>query len=779
MSPPRKNKSPGKKAAKGRSRKTTRSVKKSSNRRGKWKKIAIMSGAVLMFGFILHVLYLGYLIDQRFEGETWARPSRVFARPLEIYAGLQINPQHLMDELRLADYHAVETVTKPGQFSYRDSQLELYSREFYFSDHHQLPAHIQIRLRGEQIVQISDLSHQKNLDFFQFTPAIIGSYLPGNGEDRLVVDIEEIPRALIDVLLAVEDRRFYSHFGVSPLSILRALWANIRAGKTVQGGSTLTQQLAKNMFLTPERSILRKINEAIMSLMLEVRFSKDTILTAYINEVFLLQQKNTAVHGFAQASRLLFKQPLKELSADKLALLVGMVKGPSLYNPLAHAEAAVRRRNQVLKLMLNDGQIREADYQRLIQKPLGVVKRLPPLNPFPAYLDLVKKQLNNSYSASDLSEKGLKIFTALDPIKQQQLEAGLKQGLQRFDNDQIQAAVIMADYLNGDVLALTGDRDTDYPGFNRAILAQRSIGSLIKPMLLYSLLQSDLTLASKVDDRPIRIRQSNDMIWSPQNYDKKLHGEMTLYEAFVHSYNLPFVQLGVEHDGLKTLTNNLQKINLLRQQVIYPSMLLGATQLTPFEVAQMYQVIANSGYFTPLTTIRQVMDSQNQVLTRIPLYSEEIFDRQSMTQVQRAMIGVAEEGTARYLKTALPELTLAGKTGTTDDLRDSWFAGFSNRHLSVVWLGHDDNLPINLSGSSGALRVWSDIMQKLPLESVKLGAEPGLEWAWIDRLDGGKSAGHCKNAVLLPFKQYTQPDFTSHCDNNYLENSIRWLQEQF
>lgn len=777
MSPPRKKKSASRNSVKGRSKSTTRSTKNSSGWR--WKKLLLSLGALLLFGFLLHVAYLGHLIDQRFEGETWARPSRVYARPLEIYTGLQVNPQHLLDELRLADYRAVEEVTQPGQFSYRQGQLELFSREFFFSDHHQSPAKIQIRLRGEEIVQISDLNQQKTLDFFQLTPVLIGSYLPGNGEDRLVVDIEEIPQQLIDILLAVEDRRFYSHMGVSPLSILRALWANIRAGKTVQGGSTLTQQLAKNMFLTPERSILRKINEAIMSLMLEARFSKDAILTAYINEVFLLQQKNTAVHGFALASRLLFKQPLKELSADKLALLVGMVKGPSVYNPLTHAQTAINRRNQVLKVMLNDQQISENAYQRLVQQPLGVVKRLPPLNPYPAYLDLVKKQLNNSYSSSDLSEKGLNIFTALDPIKQQQLEAGLKKGLQRFDNDQIQAAVIIADYLNGDVLALTGDRDTDFPGFNRAILAQRSIGSLIKPMLLYSLLQSDLTLASKVDDRPIRIRQSNDMIWSPQNYDKKLHGEMTLYEAFVHSYNLPFVQLGVEHDGLKTLTANLQKINLLRQQVIYPSMLLGATQLTPFEVAQMYQVIANSGYFTPLTTIRQVMDSQHQVLTRIPLYSEEIFDRQSMIQVQRAMIGVTEEGTARYLKTAMPELTLAGKTGTTDDLRDSWFAGFSSRHLSVVWLGHDDNLPIGLSGSSGALRVWSDIMQKLPLKSVKLGAEPGLEWAWIDRLEGGKSERQCKNAVLLPFKQFTQPDFTSRCESNYLENSIRWLQEQF
>lgn len=733
---------------------------------------------VLFVGAVIHMGYLYHLINQRFDGDTWARPSRVYARPLELYVGLKITPDQLIKELKQANYQPVETVSNPGFFSVDGNMIEIFSRAFVFSDHQQGEDRILIRIKDNAIAELVNKSEGQALDFFQMTPILIGSYLPGNGEDRLVIQADEIPASLIDILLAIEDRQFYTHFGLNPLSIMRALWVNIKAGKTLQGGSTLTQQLAKNMFLTPERSLLRKINEAILALMLELRFEKKTILTAYINEVFLLQQNNTAVHGFALASKLLFKQPLKYLSKDKQALLVGMVKGPSIYNPMTRPDAALKRRNQVLKVMLSERQISDSEYQRLTRKPLRVAKRLPPVNPYPAYLDLVKKQLKKNYSSDDLSAKGLTIFTAFDPIKQRQLEAGLKKGLQRFDNDSLQAAVVIADYLSGDLVALTGDRDTGFPGFNRAILAQRSIGSLIKPLLLYGLISQGKTLASKVDDRPIRIRQSNDMLWAPQNYDKKLHGEMTIYNAFVHSYNLPFVHLGLENDGLETLTDNLQKIHLLRQQRIYPSLLLGATVMTPYEVAQMYQVIASSGYFTPLTTIRQVMDNEQRILTRIPLYSEAVFDRKTMIQVQRALIGVTEEGTARYLKTRYTQKTFAGKTGTTNDLRDSWFAGFSNRYVSVVWLGDDDNDPINLTGSSGALRVWADIMQQMDDHSLKLGADPELEWSYVDKIDGGISSENCKDSVLLPFYRNTQPDFSSDCKSNYLERGLNWLQQQ-
>ena len=592
---------------------------------------------------------------------------------------------------------------------------------------------------------------------------IIGSYHPDNGEDRLLLLEDDIPQQLIDILLAVEDRRFYEHFGINPVSIFRALMANINAGKTVQGGSTITQQLAKNMFLTPERSLLRKINEAFMALLLEIRFSKKAILSAYLNEVFLLQQNNISVHGFAQASRMLFKQTVNQLSTDKLAMLVGMVKGPTRYNPVTNPEKTIARRNLVLSIMRDRAIIDDAELNELSSRALGTVDRLPPVNRFPAYLDLVKRQLASNYGPDQLAERGLQIYTSFDPVIQRQLEQGLENGLNRFQQPELQSAVIIANYLSGEIKALTGDRQVDFPGFNRAIMAQRPIGSLIKPLLLYSLLESNnYSLATLVEDKPVRIQQSNGDIWDPRNYDRELHGKMSLYQAFVKSYNLPFVNLGI-NGGLELLADNLQTIQLLKHDIVYPSLLLGTTAMSVYEVAQMYQVIANNGYFSPITTIRRVTDSDNNILNTNHLDSVKLFDQDTSIQVQRAMIGVAEEGTARYLKQRFKKKIIAGKTGTTNDVRDSWFSGFSDQLLTVVWLGRDDNKPVGLSGSAGALRVWADIMDQVGFSSFKLAGDSNLVWRHINPVNAGLSREDCDNSVLLPFKKDQIPRGRAVC----------------
>jgi len=715
---------------------------------------------------LLLAIYLGYLnhiIDSRFEGGAWALPSRVYARALELYPGLRLSREQLAYELELSSYLRVEREPLPGEYRLLGASLELNSRAFDFVDQAQAPRLLQVFFANERVVALSDSRNGEDLAVFRLPPLILGSYFPQSGEDRLLLAENEVPDELVATLIAVEDRAFYEHSGVSPLAVLRALWVNLKAGRAVQGGSTLTQQLAKNLFLTPEKSLLRKINEAFMALLLEMRFSKQAIITAYINEVFLLQQNRIAIHGFARASRMLFNRGVDRLEANQLALLVGMVKGPSRYNPMTKPEAALERRNLVLKIMRQQGLLDDAGYERERAAPLGVPQKLPGVNPFPAYLDMVKHQLRAGYSGSDLSRRGLRVFTAFDPLLQRNLELGLGRGLSRFEQPELQSAVVIADYLNGDIQALIGDRVTDYPGFNRALMAQRPIGSLIKPLLLYGLLEEELTLASVVSDQPIRIRQSNGDIWEPRNYDRELHGNMTLYEAFIHSYNLPFIALGVNDDGLQRLAQNLDRIKLLKHEVVYPSMLLGTTAMSAYEVAQMYQVIANNGYFTPLTTIRSVTDQDNRALSRIPLESHKLYDQARMLQVQRAMVGVSEQGTARYLAERFGERSLAGKTGTTDDLRDSWFAGFSERLLAVVWLGRDDNAPIGLTGSSGALRVWADIMELQDFSAFKLNRDDSLAWLYIDSKNGGISKQGCANSVLLPIPKDRIPKTRSRC----------------
>lgn len=723
--------------------------------------IGLFTIALLVLGSYLY--YLNHLINLRFDGDTWAIPSRVYARPLELFPGLKLTAESFQYELDLSIYQRVSTAPESGQYRVFDAAIEFHTSPFMFSDQTEPAHHARVYFNGGEVVRIVDLVRAQNLELLRLPPVVIGSYLPQNGEDRELLSPGQIPKTLIDILLAVEDKKFYQHFGINPASIARALIANLKAGKTVQGGSTLTQQLAKNLFLTPEKTILRKINEALMALLLEFRFSKDTILTAYINEVYLIQQKKVAIHGFALASQALFKQNIENLSIEKLALLVGMVKGPSRYNPITHPGAALERRNLVLRVTRDHHIIDETEYQQLIKLPLATVNRLPGINRFPGYLDLVKRQLNSNYSAGELAAKGMRIFTPFDPLLQRNLEQGLESGLARFGQPDLQAAVVIADYLNGDIQALVAGRQVDFPGFNRAVLAQRPIGSLIKPLLLYSLLEQGKTLATIVNDKPIRIRQSDNKIWQPQNFDRKFHGQMSLYQAFIRSYNLPFVHLGVG-EILEALVQNLRKINLLKREIIFPSLLLGTSEMSAFEVAQMFQVIANQGYFSPLTTIRQVSNQFNRTLDRIPLDSYKLFDESSMLQVQRAMIGVGEEGTAKYLADRFKGQTLAGKTGTTDDARDSWFAGFTQRELTVVWLGKDDNSPINLTGSSGALRVWADIMQKQGFRAFKLDQDDALEWRNINRFDGGLTDPECADSVLLPFPVNLIPNKRSRCE---------------
>jgi len=713
--------------------------------------------------FSAYLFFLNHLIDQRFDDDIWALPSRIYARPLELYKGMSLNRESLKYELELSTYQRVNHRPKPGQYRLLNESVELYAQDFVYSNFVESGRLVGIRFGGDKVTKITDLVSEKPLKLYRLPPAIIGSYHPKNGEDRLLVDRDHIPKELQEILITIEDKQFFNHLGINPISIIRALIANVRAGKTAQGGSTITQQLAKNLFLSSERSLLRKINEAFLALILEFRFNKQTILSAYINEVFLLQQKKIAIHGFGLASQRLFKKPIDQLSTDQLALLVGMVKGPSSYNPILHPKAALARRNLVLKIIHKEQLIDQKEYDHFIQQPLGTVKRLPGINPFPAYVDLVKRQLKSNYSSSELSARGLRIFTPFDPIIQRSLHRGLKNGLLRFGQPNLQSAVVIADYLNGDIQALTGDSQVDYPGFNRAVMAQRPIGSLIKPLLLYGLLEGGRSLATPANDKAINIKQSDGDIWTPKNYDRKFHGRMSLYEAFVNSYNLPFVNFGVQ-GGLEALVKNLERIDLLKHETIYPSILLGTSAMSALEVAQMYQVIANNGYFSPLTTIRQVSDKDNKVLNRIPIKSQKIFNPAQMIQVQRAMLGVVEEGTAKYINGRFKGMSLAGKTGTTNDTRDSWFSGFSNRLLGVVWLGNDDNKPTQLTGSSGALRVWADIMGQQKLKPFKISRNTTLEWHYINRKNGLLTQQHCVNSVLLPFVISQVPSRRSVCE---------------
>jgi penicillin-binding protein 1B len=708
-------------------------------------------------------------IQSRFEGKRWALPARVFARPLELYVGRPLSVDLLRTELDALNYR--EDGSGPGSFSIRDDTVTLTTRPFVFSDGPE-PARA-VRLRVQDGL-VADLGGQDGgrVELMRVEPMLIGSIYPTHGEDRVLVTLDEVPPGLVAALLATEDRRFLTHRGVDPIGIARAAWANLRAGRTVQGGSTLTQQLVKNFYLTREQSLQRKATEAVMAVLLEYRYSKQEILEAYLNEVFLGQSGARAIHGFGLAAEFYFQRPLRELELDQLALLVGLARGASYYDPRRFPERALARRNLVLDRMQREALARADDVAAAKAKPLRVTPRIPRGDSqFPAFLDLVRRQLRAEYREEDLRTEGLRIFTTLDPGLQLTLEREVVEGLDeivrtRNIQEPLQVAAVMTDPLTGEVLAILGDRDPRFLGFNRAVEAQRPIGSLVKPFVFLAALSdpSRYTLATLLDDGPLTIETPGSGPWSPQNFDREFHGQVTAWEALVLSYNIATVRLS-QQIGLPQVIRLLQTLGLERQPAALPSLALGALDLSPLEVATLYQALANGGYATRGRAIRDVLDAEDQGLSHYSLELRGAVPDGAVQVLNHALHDVTTRGTARQVAQRLPGRVLAGKTGTSNDRRDSWFAGFDDRHLLVVWVGLDDNQPTGLTGATGALPLWIRTMSSLPGGSLSLGYHPEIRIAQVDRRSGLRADTEaCPDRLRLPFWRDSVPRTRAGCD---------------
>jgi penicillin-binding protein 1B len=614
-------------------------------------------------------------------------------------------------------------------------------------------------------------SGKKEVDLLRLEPALVGSIYPSHNEDRVLVQRADLPDDLVNGLLAVEDRRFFEHGGVDVRGIARALWANIQAGRTVQGGSTLTQQLVKNFVLTPERTLWRKLNEALMALIVDARYSKDEILEAYANEIFLGQEGGRAIHGFGLGAHFYFNRPLRELRLHESALLVGLVKGASYYNPRRHPERAVERRNLVIDQMQAQGFITQAEAVKARQQKLGISSRgATHGHRVPAFVDLVRRQLGRDYREEDLTSEGLRIFTTLDPWVQQRAASALSSRLQKIEKGRriakgsLQGAMVVASAQNGEVQALVGGRDAGFAGFNRALDAVRPIGSLVKPAVYLAALSlpERYTLSTLIEDKAVDMTLRGGQRWQPRNYDHQLHGEVPLHEALARSFNLATVNMGMDV-GLKRVVSTLRALGVKRDIDAFPSLLLGALSLSPLEVAQVYQSLAAGGFNSPLRAIRAVLDDEQEQLQRYPLTVTQAADPAAVFLLTRNLVEVTESGTGAGLRNLLPQgLQVAGKTGTTNELRDSWFAGFSADRVAVAWVGRDDNAPTGLTGSQGAMPVWADLMRGIDNLSLQMAPPPGIEYHWVDRA-GRLSAETCEGAVAFPYIAGSQPVERSDC----------------
>ena len=716
------------------------------------------------------VIWLDIQVRDEFEGRVWDVPSRVYARPLSLYSGKPISKGALLLELKASGYRKLPKTSAPGTYSVNGSSFDVNRRAFVFEEGSESAVRFRLQLNSDSIKSLSTVSGSGDTGLIRLDPAEIASIYPLHDEDRTLVALKDLPELLVTGLQAVEDRQFKHHHGVAFRSIARAFVANIKAGKAVQGGSTLTQQLVKNYFLSSERTLIRKVNEAIMAVLLELHYDKAQILEAYVNEIFLGQQGKHAIHGFGRASEFYFDRSLQDLQPQQIALLVGMVRGASLYNPRRNPERARKRRDQVLDIFGTTDLLTESEVKTAKSRPLGVTATpRSGGSRYPAFVDLVRRQLRRDYQSSDLSSEGLRIFTTLAPSEQDYAQRAVSSGLddlkQRGLPANLQAATVLADVASGEIRALVGDRVAGRNGFNRALDARRQIGSVIKPLVYLLALEhvDDYTLITTVNDEPISLRQADGKEWSPENYDHKSHGEIPLMDALVHSYNQATVQVGL-NVGVANLIRKIGQLGVAAEIPAVPATILGAVELTPIEVTQIYQSLAAGGYSVPLRSVTAVLTPQGELLSRYPLRFMPLENREAVALLNFALTRVVEEGTAKGLHGLLGNDTLvAGKTGTTNARRDSWFVGYTRDRVAVSWVGLDDNRPASVTGSNAAMRVWAGLFRNLPFEAVDLRMPDGANFVWVDKQQQALTAPSCPDAVQIPFIEGTEPRKSTIC----------------
>ncbi len=734
---------------------------------GRWRAALLWSLAAAVIALSGYVLWLDRKVAAQFEGRRWQVPARIYARPLEIYRGAALTAEELIAELDAAGYRP-GSVRRAGGYLRQGNNFFVNLRGFRFWDGDEPPRQLSISLAGGQVRRLADGT--RTIPLVRLQPALVGRIYPGHGEDRILLRLNDVPPLFVKALLTVEDRGFYRHSGVSIRSMLRALMANIRARQTVQGGSTITQQLAKNFFLTPERTITRKLNEALIALLLEFHYEKNEILEAYINEVYVGQQGPRAVHGFGLAAHFFFGRRLEELELAEMALLVALVRGPSYYNPRAHPKRAKQRRDLALDMMAEQGVVPKEKAEEEKARPLEVLDKAPEgQSRYPAFLDLVRRQLRRDYRDQDLRGAGLQIFTTLDPLLQRRAESALSARVRLLELDSarlgpgtLQGALVLTRTSTAEVLAVVGGRRPREAGFNRALDAVRPIGSLVKPAVYLAALEQPgrYSLVTPIDDAPVRLKDERGNVWAPRNYDDELHGSVPLYAGLANSYNLATVNLGLEV-GIARVAETLERLGVSRPLPHYPSMLLGAIELSPLEVTQIYQTIAAQGFRIPLRAIREVTDANGDPLTRYPLSVTQSVAPGPIYLLGHALTEVMRSGTGhRAYRRLSKDLITAGKTGTTDELRDSWFAGFTEELLAVVWLGRDDNQPTGLSGSTGALEVWTHLISGIRSQSFTPPVPENVVFSWVDPVKIGVSGFgfSCRDARQLPFIRGFQPE---------------------
>jgi len=695
-------------------------------------------------------------------GSPWGLPSRIYSAQTIISPGDDIELSGLIQRLKRLRYRQVDEVICPGEYSMDEQILTVFIHPFNYPQERSEELIASILLDGNTVQGITEPSTGKKLDHIVIEPECISEIFDSGREDRAPVALEDCPGFLIDAIISTEDRRFYSHSGIDLRSVIRAALINLKNGRIVEGASTITQQLIKNLFLSKKRTFSRKIKEVWMALILEMVYSKQEILHLYINEIYLGQHGHAGIHGVGRAARLFFDKDISDIDISEAALLSGIIRAPNRYSPYTNPNMAVARRNTVLEIMLSEDKIDNDVYLAAKDIPISLIPRQRQNRLAPYFIDYVLDDIKDQYPLSLLSKGGYSIYTTLDMHMQTTAQAMLTHTLKGKDKC-ITGAVIVCDPASGDILAMVGGKDYSTSQYNRSTRIKRHIGSLIKPFIYYTALRRGYNLSSFIDDSPVSVTLTDGNIWEPDNFDNQSHGRVMLIDALIHSYNRATVRLGMDI-GLTDIIGEISKV--IPGQAINenPSLILGALDCSVLEAAMLYCPLANRGRPVDPRSIKCIAN-ENHTMIQDYEYSNHMIalDPSVVYILNHALEEVVRSGTAKTSSMyGIPEWT-CGKTGTTDDMRDSWFVGFTPDILVAAWLGNDNFEPIGLTGASGAMPIASMILSKvaapcerpLPADIVMCSVDP----------DNGKlRRWRTKDSIRLPYIKGTEPTEVSDRD---------------
>lgn len=737
-----------------------------------------------------YVASLYVTVTSRFEGPRWKLPSTVYAEPVTIYPGMDLVASHLRDRLLRLGYGSVSSPpARPGEFRWTETRLEVYLQDFAYPDHRIEGFPFAAELHAQRVTGLTRSVDGASMTSVDLEPEVIAGLFDDSWEGRRLVRLSDVPRSLVDAILAVEDARFYQHWGIDLRAVARALWTDLKEGEWVQGGSTITQQLVKNFYLSHERTLYRKVLEAIMAVMLETRYSKSEILEAYLNEIYLGQRGDMGVYGVGEASIMYFGKDVERLTLSESALLAGMIRSPRANNPQSGAVRAQTARDRVLRRMVALQVIDADEAEAAMLEPVPSRPKARAAVRAPYFADLVRDELERLYARDVVNSEGLRIFTSLDVEAQRAAEDALRTGLGSLDRrlpkspEPVQGGVVVIQPQTGYVRALIGGRDYGESQFNRMTQARRQPGSLFKPLAYLAALRKDgangvprYTPVSVVQDEPVTVATPSGP-WTPQNFDKQYHGAVTLRTALEYSFNAAAVRVA-QDIGVERIVETVRLLGITTPIPAVPSLVLGTSEVIPIELAGAFAVLANFGTRTEPLVIKSVVDRDGQVLTRKDISVEQVIAPEEAYLITSLLQGVVERGTGRGVRALGYTRPVAGKTGTTSDFRDAWFVGYTPETLALVWVGFDHNRPLNLTGAEAALPIWTEVMRRVTASEPTrdFTPPPGVVLRKIDPGTGLLSTRQCPDAITEAFLQGTEPTATCVDREPSGPGLLRWLR---